>query len=205
MHEKIAHGEPMKMTNNMKSSTLKTVIASSLTVALLGTAIGGTAIASNHYNNHGEPQIYRDNNFGQVASQLRQNLRSSGYYVMDIQADGGDHINVYAKKNNKPYELRYTYPDLKLVSSKQKAWSKVWQDKSNHHNLEDKIKNESRYPTIKQSAINKLSNQGYKVTDIELDEQDDRGVFEVEAERGNQQYDIILSYPDLNTIKVEKD
>ncbi len=198
----------MKMTNNMKSSTLKTAIASSLTVALLGTAIGSTAIASNHYNNHGEQQIYRDGNFGQVASQLRQNLRSSGYYVMDIQADGGDHITVYAKKNNKPYELRYTYPDLKLVSSKQKAWSKVWQDKNNHHNgnnLEDKIKNESRYPSIKQSAINKLSNQGYNVTDIEIDEQDDREVFKVEAERDNQEYDIILSYPDLSTIKFEKD
>ena len=195
----------MKTTNSTKRLTLKTAIASSLAMALLGTAVGGTAIASNHSNHYGEQQIYRDGNFGQVANQLRQNLRSSGYHVMDIQADGTNRINVYAKKNNKPYQLKYTYPELRLISSQQKAWSKVWQDKSNHHNLEDKIKNESSYPTIKQSAINKLSNQGYKVNDIELDEQDDRGVFEVEAERGNQQYDIILSYPDLNTIKVEKD
>ncbi len=205
----------MKNTNTSKRLPFKTVVASSLAVAILGTTMGGMAIASNHYNNHGEQQIYRDGNFGQVASQLRQNLRSSGYNVMDIQADGSNKINVYAKKNNQPYQLKYTYPELKLISSQQKAWSKVWQDKNKHHNsyknhgsnndVEDKIKNESRYPTIKQRAITKLSNQGYNVTDIELDEQDNRGVFEIEAERGNQEYDIVLSYPDLNTIKFEKD
>ena len=205
----------MKNTNTSKRLPFKTVVASSLAVAILGTTMGGMAIASNHYNDHGEQQIYRDGNFGQVASQLRQNLRSSGYNVMDIQADGSNKINVYAKKNNQPYQLKYTYPELKLISSQQKAWSKVWQDKNKHHNsyknhgsnndIEDKIKNESRYPTIKQRAITKLSNQGYNVTDIELDEQDNRGVFEIEAERGNQEYDIVLSYPDLNTIKFEKD
>ena len=205
----------MKNININKRSPFNTVVASSLAVAILGTTMGGMAIASNHYNNHGEQQIYRDGNFGQVASQLRQNLRSSGYNVMDIQADGSNKINVYAKKNNQPYQLKYTYPELKLISSQQKAWSKVWQDKNKHHNsyknhgsnndIEDKIKNESRYPTIKQRAITKLSNQGYNVTDIELDEQDNRGVFEIEAERGNQEYDIVLSYPDLNTIKFEKD
>ena len=205
----------MKNTNTSKRLPFKTVVASSLAVAILGTTMGGMAIASNHYNNHGEQQIYRDGNFGQVASQLRQNLRSSGYNVMDIQADGSNKINVYAKKNNQPYQLKYTYPELKLISSQQKAWSKVWQDKNKHHNsyknhgsnndIEDKIKNESRYPTIKQRAITKLSNQGYNVTDIELDEQDNRGVFEIEAKRGNQEYDIVLSYPDLNTIKFEKD
>lgn len=205
----------MKNTNTSKRLPFKTVVASSLAVAILGTTMGGMAIASNHYNDHGEQQIYRDGNFGQVASQLRQNLRSSGYNVMDIQADGSNKINVYAKKNNQPYQLKYTYPELKLISSQQKAWSKVWQDKNKHHNsyknhgsnndIEDKIKNESRYPTIKQRAITKLSNQGYNVTDIELDEQDNRGVFEIEAKRGNQEYDIVLSYPDLNTIKFEKD
>lgn len=205
----------MKNTNTSKRLPFNTVVASSLAVAILGTTMGGMAIASNHYNDHGEQQIYRDGNFGQVASQLRQNLRSSGYNVMDIQADGSNKINVYAKKNNQPYQLKYTYPELKLISSQQKAWSKVWQDKNKHHNsyknhgsnndVEDKIKSESRYPTIKQRAITKLSNQGYNVTDIELDEQDNRGVFEIEAERGNQEYDIILSYPDLNTIKFEKD
>lgn len=195
------------MKTNTKGSTFKTAIASGLAVVLLSTAVGGTANAASY----AEQQIYRDGKFGQIANQLRQNLRSSGYYVMDIKADGGDHIKVYAKKNNKPYELRYTYPGLKLISTEQKAWSNVWQDKNNHHNsynnndIEDKIKNESRFAAIKQKAINKLSNQGYKVTDIELEEQNNKGVFEIEAERGNQDYDIVLSYPDLSVIKLQKD
>lgn len=197
-------------------------MAFGLTVALLGTAVGGTAIASNHYNSYNEPQIYRDGNFGQIASQLRQNLRNSGYQVINVQAKGSNQISVYAKKNNRPYELKYTYPELKLISSQQKVWSNVWQDKNsrnngyNNHgynshnynqnnNVKNKIKNESRYPYIEQSAINKINNQGYRVTDIELEEQDNREVFEIKAKRGEQEYDILLSYPDLNTIKFEKD
>lgn len=115
--------------NTLKSSTLKKTIASGLAIALLSIIIGGAAIAANH----SEQPIYRDGNFAQVSSQLRQNLRSSGYYEIDIQAARNDRINVYAKKNNQPYELRYTYPDLKLVSLEQKTWSKVKQDKDNHH------------------------------------------------------------------------
>ena len=211
----------MKNTNTSKRAPFNTVIASSLAIAILSTTLGGMAIASNHYNNHGEQQIYRDGQFGKVTSQLRQNLRNSGYYVMDIQADGSNKINVYAKKNNQPYQLKYTYPELKLISSQQKAWSKVWQDKNQHHNgynnyndnyhgynnndVEDKIKSEGRYSAIKQRAIDKLSNQGYRVTNIELDEQDNRGVFEIEAKRGDQDYDVVLSYPELNTVKFEKD
>ncbi len=205
----------MKNININKRSPFNTVVASSLAMAILSTTMGGMAIASNHYNNHGEQQIYRDGNFGQITSQLRQNLRSSGYYVMDIQADGSNKINVYAKKNNQPYQLKYTYPQLKLISSQQKAWSKVGQDKNKHHNsyknhgsnndVGDKIKSESRYPAIKQRAIDKLNNQGYSVTDIELDKQNNRGVFEIEAKRGGQDYDVVFSYPELNTVTFEKD
>ncbi|WP_201526301.1 PepSY domain-containing protein [Psychrobacter frigidicola] len=211
-------------------STLKTVISSALAVALLSTAIGGTAMASNH----GQQQIYRgdsNNNFGQISNQLRQNLRRSGYYVMDIQADGAQRLNVYAKKNNQPYELKYTYPSLKLISSNKKDWSNVWQDKNNHHqngngynnnqynnhngngyygqnkqdDVEDRIKKEASYPAIKQRAVRKVSDMGYRVKDIELEEEDNRGVFEIEAKRGSQDYDIVLGYPNLNVIKLEKD
>lgn len=194
----------------IKAKMLHRALAIGFSVVLLSTAISGTANASNHSGHYGSQQIYSDGNFGQIASQLRQNLRSNGYYVMDIQADGSDHLNVYAKKNNKPYELRYTYPDLKLISTKQKAWSNVWQDKNNHNNgddndIEDRIKNEARYPAVKQRAIRKINTMGYKVKDIELDEQDNRGVFEIEAKSGNQDYDIVLSYPDLTVIKLQKD
>lgn len=199
----------------IKRSTVKAAISASLAVALLGTTIGSTAMASNH----GEHQIYRDANFGQIKQQLRQDLRSDGYYLMDIEADGNNRINAYAKKNNKPYELKYTYPGLKLISSTQKDWSKVWEDKNNHHNnyqdrnnhhnngddLEDRIKKESRYPSIKQSAINKIKNMGYQIDKIEIDEDNGQAIFEIEAKRGGQDYDIDMSYPDLKIIKSEKD
>ena len=199
----------------IQAKTLQNVLAAGLSVALLSTAIGSSAMATNHFSKYGSQQIYRDGNFGQISNQLRQNLLSSGYYVMDIQADGSNRINVYAKKNNQPYELSYTYPGLKLISSKQKDWSNVWQDKNKYHqngnrynrnnDVEARIKNESRYPAVKQRAIRKINDMGYKVKDIEIDEQNNRGVFEVDAKRSGQDYKIVLSYPELNVIKLEKD
>lgn len=198
----------------MKRLTVKSLIASSLTIALLGTTISSTAMA----DNHGEQSIYQDSKFGQISSQLRQDLRREGYYMMDIQTDGNNKIDVYAKKNNQPYILKYTYPELRLLSSDKKEWSNVWKDKkrhqqnnSNHYNknndddIEDSIKKETRYPTIKQRAIGKMSDMGYEVEDIELEEENDRGVFEIDAKRGSQDYEVVLGYPDLNIIKVEKD
>lgn len=218
--------------------TVKTVISSTLAAALL-TTIGCTAMASNydnqnynnqnnqHYNN--QSSVYRDGNFGTIAQKLRRDLSRSGYQVMDIQTDtynGNQSLIVYAKKNNQPYELKYTYPGLKLIGSSQKDWSNVWKDKNRHngshydHNnrynngkynqrnnddIEDNIKKEARYPAVKQRAINKVKNMGYNVKDIELKEKKSRGVFEIEAKRGNQDYEIILGYPNLDVIKLEKD
>lgn len=139
----------------IKRATLKTAVASGLAVVLLSTAVGGTAMASNH----SEQQIYRDSNFGQIASQLRQNLRNSGYDVMDVEADGSDRINVYAKKNNQPYELKYSYPGLKLVSSQQKDWSNVWRDKNNNHQNNNGYNNHGRYNNNGNGNYN--NNHGY--------------------------------------------
>ncbi len=200
----------MRNANKNKNSMVKAALVSGLTVAVLSTTIGGAAIASNY----GDQQVYRDGNFGQIASQLRQNLRSDGYIMMDIQADGDNRINVYAKKNNKPYELKYSYPGLKLISSKQKTWSNLWQGKNdnyrnnqqaNNDDIEDRIQKESRYPAVKQRAIRKVTSMGYRVEDIELDEKNNRGVFEIEAKKGSQDYEILLSYPNLEVIKLEKD
>lgn len=205
--------------------TMKTILSSALTAALLTTTIGSTAVASDYgnqnYNNHNnQSSIYRDGNFGTIAQKLRRDLSRNGYQVMDIQADsyrGNRSLVVYAKKNNQPYELKYTYPGLKLISSSQKDWSNVWKDKdrhygNNYHNnkhnnndIEDNIKKEARYSAVKQRAINKVRNMGYTIKDIELKEKNNRGIFEIEAKRGNQEYDIVLSYPDLSVIKLEKD
>lgn len=203
------------------SQYLKAAAVSAMTVAVLGTALGSSAMATNNYNQ----AIYRDGNFNTLAQKLRHDLTKSGYQVMDIEVDNrksNPSLLVFAKKNNLPYELHYTYPGLKLISSSQKQWSTVWQDKKQlhqgsyhhanynkqkHHNedIEDNIKKESRYPAIKQQAIRKVTSMGYQVKKIEVDEKNNRGVFEIEAKKGAQDYDIILGYPNLNVIKVEKD
>ena len=46
---------------------------------------------------------------------------------------------------------------------------------------------------------------GYRVEDIDLEEKNKRGVFEIEGKRGSQKYEILLSYPNLDVIKVRKD
>ena len=201
----------------LQRSTMKAAATSGFVVALLSATIGCTAMASSHDN---QP-VYRDNNVNTISQKLRQDLRRSGYNVMDIQSSsyrGNQALTVYAKKKNQPYELKYTYPELKLISTSQKDWSNVWQNNphqndNNHsnngkyknNNIENNIKKEARYPAIKQRAINKVKSMGYRVEDIELEEKNNRGVFEIEAKRGSQDYDIELGYPNLNVIKLEKD
>ncbi|WP_227669456.1 hypothetical protein [Psychrobacter sp. NG254] len=46
---------------------------------------------------------------------------------------------------------------------------------------------------------------GYRVDSIDLEEKNKRGVFEIEAKRGSQKYEILLSYPNLDVIRVKKD
>ena len=203
--------------------SFKAALSAGLAITLLGTTVG-CAVASQNYNNNSvyKNGNYGNNNFGRISQQLRQNLLSQGYQPMDIKPDnykGNESITAYAKKNNQPYILKYTYPGLKLISSSKSDWSNVWQDKNNGYNndkhnnsgkyknndVEDRIKREARYPAIKQRAINKVEGMGYRVKDIELEEKNNRGVFEIEAKRGSQEYEITLGYPNLNVIKIEKD
>lgn len=212
----------------LKPFSFKTAISTGLIVALLGTTVG-CAVVGPGYDNQ---PIYRgDNNrqndsFNRVSQQLRQDLRRKGYQVIDIRSDSyrGDRaMTAFAKKNNQLYELTYTYPSLRLISSNKKSWSNNWEDnkyqKDKHKNngkykndkrykkgdIEDSIKRESRYPAIKRRAINKVRSMGYRVEDIDLEEKNKRGVFDIEARRGSQEYEILLSYPDLDVIKVKKD
>jgi len=208
----------------LKPISFKTAISAGLAITLLGTTVG-CAEASQNYNNHSiyKNGHYGNNNFGRISQQLRQNLLNQGYQPMDIKPDnyrGNESITAYAKKNNQPYILKYTYPGLKLISSSKSDWSNVWQDKNHNNNgyngkynnnryknndVEDRIKKEARYPSIKRRAISKVEGMGYRVKDIELDEKNNRGVFEIEAKRGSQEYEILLGYPNLNVIKIEKD
>ena len=216
----------------LQRSTIKTILSSGLAITLLGTMVGCTTIASPYDNR----PVYRDsntsnNNVNRVSQQLRQDLRRKGYDVRDIQANnyrGNQILTAYATKGKQAYELKYTYPNLRLISSDKKSWSSTGKNdkyekdhdkkdkykkngkykNSKHHkndDIEDSIKRETRYPAIKQQAVRKVSAMGYRVKDIELEEKNNRGVFEIEARRGSQDYEILLSYPNLNVIKVKKD
>ena len=221
--------------NILKPFSAKTAISTGLVMALLGVTVGCATVSPSYDN---QP-VYRgdknDNNrnFNSVSKQLRQDLRRKGYQVMDIKPDsyrGERAITAYAKKSNQAYEIKYTYPSLRLISSSKKAWPNEWkgnQDKKNNErykkekyknngkykndkrykkeDVEDSIKRESRYPAIKRRAINKVRSMGYRVEDIDLEEKNKRGVFEIEAKRGSQEYEILLGYPNLNVIKIKKD
>jgi uncharacterized membrane protein YkoI len=219
----------------LKPFSFKTVVSTGLVVALLGITVG-CAVVGPGYDNQ---PVYRDDNsrqndsFNRVSQQLRQDLRRKGYQVIDVRSDSyrGDRaITAFAKKNNQAYELKYTYPALRLISSNKRAWSNDWEDnkyqkdadrdkkdkyKDNDKykndkrykkgDIEDSIKRESRYPAIKRRAINKVKSMGYRVEDIDLEEKNKRGVFEIEAKRGSQKYEILLSYPNLDVIRIKKD
>ncbi|WP_201612306.1 hypothetical protein [Psychrobacter immobilis] len=212
--------------------SFKTAISAGLALTMLGTVAGCAVVGPGYedYPIYGGNSDYGNADYKHVSQTLRNNLSRQGYQVMDIRSDnyrGNRAITAIAKKNNQTYELKYTYPDLRLISSNKTASSNIWQDdrydkddykkdkyknngkykndKRYKNNTEGSIKRESRYPAIKQGAVNKVRSMGYQVKDIELEEKNGRGVFEIEAKRGSQEYEILLGYPNLNVIKVEKD
>ena len=217
--------------------SLKTAISAGLALTMLGTVAGCAVVGPGYedYPIYGGNSDYGNADYKRVSQTLRNNLSRQGYQVMEIRSDnyrGNRAITAIARKNNQAYELKYTYPDLRLISSNKTASSNIWQDdrydkdrydkddykkdkyknngkykndKRYKNNTEGSIKRESRYPAIKQGAVNKVRSMGYQVKDIELKEKNGRGVFEIEAKRGSQEYEILLGYPNLNVIKVEKD
>ena len=217
--------------------SFKTAISAGLALTMLGTVAGCAVVGPGYedYPIYGGNSDYGNADYKHVSQTLRNNLSRQGYQVMDIRSDnyrGNRAITAIARKNNQTYELKYTYPDLRLISSNKTASSNIWQDdrydkdrydkddykkdkyknngkykndKRYKNNTEGSIKRESRYPAIKQGAVNKVRSMGYQVKDIELEEKNGRGVFEIEAKRGSQEYEILLGYPNLNAIKVEKD
>lgn len=217
--------------------SFKTAISAGLALTMLGTVSGCAVVGPGYedYPIYGGNSDYGNADYKRVSQTLRNNLSRQGYQVMDIRSDnyrGNRALTAIAKKNNQTYELKYTYPDLRLISSNKTASSNIWQDdrydkdrydkddykkdkyknngkykndKRYKNNTEGSIKRESRYPAIKQGAVNKVRSMGYQVKDIEFEEKNGRGVFEIEAKRGSQEYEILLGYPNLNVIKVEKD
>lgn len=143
--------------------SLKHVISAGLTLAILGTAVGCTVVEPG-YNNQ---PVYRGNNnyqdrsFNSLSQQLRQDLRRNGYQVMDIKPDnyrGNQAILVHAKKNNQAYELRYSYPNLKLINSSKINWSNNRRDndyqRNNNHNNNNRYNNRDNYKNKAQHRNN---------------------------------------------------
>ncbi|WP_250163542.1 hypothetical protein [Psychrobacter sp. WY6] len=131
----------------LKPFSIKTIISTGLAVTLLGTSVGCAVVGSGYdnYPVYGGNDDYGNADYNRISQKLRADLRRKGYQVMDIKSDnyrGNRIMTAYAKKNNQAYELKYTYPDLKLISSNKKAWSNVWQDDryDNDHYKKDKYK-----------------------------------------------------------------
>lgn len=189
-----------------------TTLSKSLISALLLTGLVSTgAMVSAGASDRIEQQIYQSRDFGRLAQHIRVDLRRQGYQVMTIKAD--DHndkpaIKVYAKKQNQAYEMKYSYPDLKLIESKQKAWSQLWEN-DHQPDHEDTIKksvyNDRNFESIKNKAKSKLEAMGYKIDKIKADDYKNKAVLEVDADRGDKEYEIRLSYPDLQILTIEED
>lgn len=192
----------------MKSPTITSLLSAVLmTNCLLGAAITVPAVAADSI----EQQVYRSDDFGRVAQQVRNDLRRQGYQVMNIKADDYQHkpaLEVYAKKNHQAYELKYSYPDLKLLESKQKSWSQLWQD-DHQPDAEDRIKksiyNDPTFDSIKTKAVQKLKDLSYEIEEIEADDYKQKPILKVDANRGDDDYEIKLSYPSLDILTVEEE
>jgi len=207
----------------MKKALITSVLSATLLTGIATSAVMTSAVASNA----SEQQIYRNGDFGRLAQTLRSDLSRQGYQVMDIKADTHNNnsaLKVYAKKNNKGYELTYSYPNLKLLKNEQKAWSQLWQDKNSsnrHHNnsgnqhhgnkhysknnVKDSIKQDANLNTIMAKAERKLKNMGYKIDEIEVDDYQNKGILKADVDRGDKEYEIRLSYPGLQILTIEED
>ncbi|CAM4138291.1 PepSY domain-containing protein [Psychrobacter arenosus] len=207
----------------MKKALITSVLSATLLTGIATSTVMTSAVASNA----SEQQIYRNGDFGRLAQTLRSDLSRQGYQVMDIKADTHNNnsaLKVYAKKNNKGYELTYSYPNLKLLKNEQKAWSQLWQDKNSsnrHHNnsgnqhhgnkhygkndVKDSIKRDANLNTIMAKAERKLKNMGYKIDEIEVDDYQNKGILKADVDRGDKEYEIRLSYPGLQILTIEED
>lgn len=199
-------------------SIIKAALLGTVSIAMLGATVGCTVTSG--YDNQ---PVYRDSNSNRANGQLRQELNRNGYKVLDIRRDdyrGRQVLIAYAEKNNQFYDLIYSYPDLKRMSIVKRNSANNWQNNKNKSNnnrykdkndnkykgkKDDRLQQEARYPAIKQRAIRKVRAMGYSVTDIDFDNKKNPGIFEIEARRGGQDYEIELSYPNLDVIKLKRD
>jgi opacity protein-like surface antigen len=196
----------------MKKAFITSILSATLVTGIAASAVMTSAVASNAT----EQQIYRNGDFGRLAQNLRSDLRRQGYQVMNIKADtykNSAAIKAYAKKNNKAYELTYSYPKLKLLKTEQKAWSQLWHNENKNHgnkhygsdNVKQSIYQDANFNSVKAKAERKLKDMGYTIDEIEVDDYQNKGILKADVDRGDKEYEIRLSYPGLQILTIEED
>lgn len=71
--------------------------------------------------------------------------------------------------------------------------------------IENKVYQDPKFPSIAEQAEKILTQKGYTIKDIEADSRFGKPVLEIEAYKGYQEYDIVMSYPDLKIISERRD
>ena len=71
--------------------------------------------------------------------------------------------------------------------------------------IERQIYNDANFAQNRAKAVQMLEQRGYQVRDIEADDHWGKPVLEADAYKNGQEYDIVLSYPDLKIIKEKVD
>ncbi|STZ77322.1 PepSY domain-containing protein [Bergeriella denitrificans] len=71
--------------------------------------------------------------------------------------------------------------------------------------IERQVYESADFPAKRDQAVKMLEAKGYRISDIDVDDRWGKPVLEIEAYKNHQEYDIILSYPDLNIIEERAD
>lgn len=71
--------------------------------------------------------------------------------------------------------------------------------------IERQVYNDANFAQNRAKAVQMLEQRGYQVRDIEADDHWGKPVLEADAYKNSQEYDIVLSYPDLKIIKEKVD
>lgn len=71
--------------------------------------------------------------------------------------------------------------------------------------IEHKMLQDPAFEQNRTRAVKMLEARGYQVIDIDADDHLGKPVFDVEAAKNNQEYDVRLSYPDLKILKEKRD
>lgn len=71
--------------------------------------------------------------------------------------------------------------------------------------IERQVYNDANFGQNRAKAVQMLEQRGYQVRNIKADDHWGKPVLEADAYKNGQEYDIVLSYPDLKIIKEKVD